>query len=60
MSGLPPRTPTYDELKKQAAAQRVQLDLIETAARSALEKGHAFGSELRLAQRIIAILEHRL
>ena len=44
------------ELKRQA----VQLQLIDTVIQPALEKGAAFGAELRLALRISAIRQHKL
>lgn len=42
------------------ATLKIQLQLIETACNDAIHYGHAFGSELRLAQRILAILDHKL
>lgn len=41
-------------------AAKVQLQLIGNVVEDALAHGAAFGSELRLALRIKAILEHKL
>jgi hypothetical protein len=55
---MPPLS--YEALVAKVEEQRVMLALIESAARDASQKGAAFGGELRLALRVIAILEHKL
>jgi len=51
---------TYEELLAENERLRVQYALIYRVAKDAIEHSAAFGSELRLAQRILAVLEHRL
>lgn len=53
-------TSDLTKLLDERATFKSRLELIERVSREALEKGAAFGSELRLAQRIVAICEGKL
>ena len=49
-----------EALRAEGESLKARLQLIEAFSRRALEKGAAFGGELRLAQHVVAICEGKL
>jgi hypothetical protein len=61
MEGDTPSTQDeLDLLRADFERAKVQLELIVMVARRAVQSGSAFGSELRLANRILAIADGKL